>query len=62
MAKRITKSTTAPVALKSILPKGMTDKAARRKLRAAAPSFHGKRERWTFTPAQAKQAREILGA
>lgn len=46
--------------LKAIVPKDMEPKAARRKLRAAGLSFHGKRERWVFTPAQAKQVREIL--
>lgn len=35
---------------------------ARRKLRAADLSFHGKRERWIFTPAQATKATEILKA
>lgn len=35
-------------------------KAARRVLRKAGMTFHGKKERWTFNPAQAKQAREAL--
>lgn len=35
-------------------------KAARRKLRAAGLGFHGKRERWMFTPAQATKVRELL--
>lgn len=35
---------------------------ARRKLRAAELSFHGKRERWTFTPTQAAKVTEILKA
>lgn len=35
---------------------------ARRKLRAAELAFHGKRERWVFTPAQAAKATEILRA
>lgn len=35
---------------------------ARRKLRAADLAFHGKRERWVFTPAQAAKATEILRA
>lgn len=36
-------------------------KAARRVLRKAAGlSFHGSRERWTFTEAQAAKVREIL--
>lgn len=49
-------------ALKSICAKlGMDPKAARRKLRKSAGlSFHGSRERWTFTEAQAEKVREIL--
>jgi hypothetical protein len=35
---------------------------ARRKLRAADLAFHGKRERWTFTAAQAAKVTEILRA
>lgn len=35
---------------------------ARRKLRAADLAFHGKRERWVFTAAQAAKATEILRA
>lgn len=35
---------------------------ARRKLRAAELSFHGKRERWVFNAAQAAKATEILSA
>jgi hypothetical protein len=35
---------------------------ARRKLRAADLAFHGKRERWVFTPTQAAKATEILRA
>jgi hypothetical protein len=35
-------------------------KAARRKLRKAGFSWHGSRERWTMTEAQATKVREIL--
>lgn len=48
-------------ALKSICSSlKMDPKAARRKLRKAGLSFHGMRERWTFTDAQATRVREIL--
>lgn len=61
-ARRVTKSE-AGIPLKKICTElKLEPKAARRKLRAAALSFHGNRERWVFSPAQAKQAREILGA
>jgi hypothetical protein len=49
--------------LKSICAKlRIEPRLARRKLRAANLAFHGKRERWTFTPAQAAKATEILRA
>lgn len=35
-------------------------KAARRKLRKAGFTWHGSRERWTMTEAQATKVREIL--
>jgi len=35
---------------------------ARRKLRAAKLPFHDHRDRWNFTPKQAKQIEELLGA
>ena len=49
------------IALKSILAKLKIDgRPARRKLRASGLKFHGHRERWTFSPAQAKQVTAIL--
>lgn len=51
------------IALKTICAKlKLEPRLARRKLRAAELSFHGKRERWVFTPAQAAKATEILRA
>lgn len=49
------------VALKTICSQMKIDpKAARRKLRKAELSFHGERERWTFTEAQAAKVKEVL--
>lgn len=63
VAKLVTKSTGDGIALKSICAKlKIEPRLARRKLRAAELSFHGKRERWTFTPAQATKVTEILRA
>lgn len=41
-------------------PLKMDPKAARRKLRKAGFTWHDKRDRWTFTDAQAAKAKEIL--
>jgi len=51
------------VALKTILAEldlPADGKLARRKLRAQRWDWHGHNERWVFSPAQAKKAREIL--
>lgn len=62
MATKV-KSAGKSIVLKSICQELKVEpKAARRKLRAAGLSFHSKRERWVMTPAQAKQAREVLAA
>lgn len=62
-AKLVKKSDANGVALKTICAKlKIEPRLARRKLRAAELAFHGKRERWVFTPAQAAKATEILRA
>lgn len=62
-AKLVKKSDGDGIALKSICGQlKMEPRLARRKLRAAGLAFHGKRERWTFTPTQATKAKEILRA
>lgn len=59
---KATKVKSEKTPLKAICAKlRIEPKAARRKLRKAAGlSFHGGRERWTFTPAQALKVIEIL--
>lgn len=62
-AKVAKKSTGEGIALKTLLGKvKMEGKLARRKLRAAGLSFHDPKARWTFTPAQAEKALEVLRA
>lgn len=60
-APRKTGKKSEKVALKTICAQLKIDpKAARRKLRKAELSFHGAKERWIFTEAQAAKVREIL--
>ena len=40
----------------------VSPKIARRKLRAAAPKHHTRRDRWVFNAAQAKAALKVLAA
>ena len=62
-AKLVKKAPTDGTPLKTICAKlKIEPRLARRKLRAADLAFHGKRERWVFTPAQAAKATEILRA
>jgi len=62
-AKLVKKASGEGIALKSICAKlKIEPRLARRKLRAANLAFHGKRERWNFTVAQAAKATEILRA
>lgn len=70
--RKVTKAAKAPakaapakastkVPLKAICAKmGIEPKAARRKLRRSELGFHGLRDRWSFTPAQAEKVRELL--
>lgn len=49
------------IALKTICSQMKVEpKAARRKLRRSELAFHDKRDRWTFTEAQATRVRELL--
>lgn len=62
-AKLVKKASGEGIALKTICAKlKIEPRLARRKLRAANLAFHGKRERWNFTAAQAAKATEILSA
>jgi hypothetical protein len=62
-AKLVKKADASGTPLKTICAKlKIEPRLARRKLRAADLAFHGKRERWIFTPAQAAKATEILSA
>lgn len=62
-AKLVKKVATDGTPLKTICAKlKIEPRLARRKLRAADLAFHGKRERWVFTAAQAAKATEILRA
>lgn len=62
-AKLVKKVAGEGIPLKAICAKlKIEPRLARRKLRAAELSFHGKRERWNFTAAQAAKATEILSA
>lgn len=62
-AKLVKKSDASGTPLKVICAKlKIEPRLARRKLRAAELAFHGKRERWIFTAAQAAKATEILSA
>jgi hypothetical protein len=62
-AKLVKKASGEGTPLKSICAKlKIEPRLARRKLRAANLAFHGKRERWNFTAAQAAKATEILRA
>lgn len=63
VVKTATVKADGKIALKSICKDlKIEPKAARRKLRKADLSFHGKRERWSFAPGQATKVREILSA
>lgn len=62
-AKLVKKAPTDGTPLKSICAKlRIEPRLARRKLRAANLAFHDKRDRWTFTPAQAAKVTELLKA
>jgi len=62
-AKLVKKTDSDGTPLKAICAKlKIEPRLARRKLRAADLAFHGKRERWTFTAAQAAKVTEILRA
>lgn len=62
-AKLVKKTDASGTPLKVICAKlKIEPRLARRKLRAADLAFHGKRERWIFTPTQAAKATEILSA
>jgi hypothetical protein len=62
-AKLVKKASGEGTPLKTICAKlKIEPRLARRKLRAANLAFHGKRERWTFTPAQTTKVTEILSA
>jgi hypothetical protein len=62
-AKLVKKTDASGTPLKVICAKlKIEPRLARRKLRAADLAFHGKRERWVFTAAQAAKATEILSA
>lgn len=76
--RRVTKKAAAKKATKKVVSKSeagsgiplkticgqlkIEPRLARRKLRNAELSFHGMRERWTFTPSQATKVKEILRA
>jgi hypothetical protein len=59
-AKRTTGDGTPLKAICSALK--IEPRLARRKLRAANLAFHGAKERWSFTDAQAAKVKEILRA
>ncbi len=58
-----TKSTSTGSVLKTICATlKIEPKVARRKLRAANLSFHGKRERWVIPASQVAKVKEVLTA
>lgn len=60
-APRKTGRKSEKIALKSICSQlRIEPKAARRTLRKSSLSFHGAKERWVFTEAQAQKVRDIL--